>query len=87
MEECLALADELKQKDPVALMIAKEAFWLVKLQEFPEALDVEAGKHRELHFLQQGRWVSKGIGRFLEKRYKPSATSYMNVPGEGDQTP
>ena len=87
MAECRALADELKQKDPVALMIAKEAFWLVKLQEFPEALDVEAGKHRELHFLQQGRWVSKGIGRFLEKRYKPSATSYLNVPAEGEQKP
>jgi trans-feruloyl-CoA hydratase/vanillin synthase len=82
MAECLALAEELKQKDPVALMIAKEAFWLVKLQEYPEALDVEAGKHRELHFLQQGRWLSKGIGRFLAKRYKPSESSYMSVPPE-----
>jgi len=85
MAECRALADELKQKDPVALMIAKEAFWLVKFQQYPEALDVEAGKHRELHFLQQGRWVSKGIGRFLEKRYKPTATSYTNVPAEGER--
>jgi hypothetical protein len=83
MAECLELANELKQKDPVALMIAKEAFWLVKLQEYPEALDVEAGKHRELHFLQQGRWVSKGIGQFLDKRYKPARTSYLNIPPEG----
>lgn len=83
MAECLELANELKQKDPVALMIAKEAFWLVKLQEYPEALDVEAGKHRELHFLQQGRWVSKGIGQFLDKRYKPTRTSYLNIPPEG----
>jgi trans-feruloyl-CoA hydratase/vanillin synthase len=84
MTECLALADELKQKDPVALMIAKEAVWLVRLQEYPDALEVEAGKHRELHFLQQGRWVSAGIGRFLEKRYKPTETSYLNVPDEPD---
>lgn len=83
MEEALALATELKQKDPVTLMLAKEVVWRIKHRDYPDALDIEASKHRELHYLQQGRWVSKGIAGFLDKRYKPTEGSYLNVPPEG----
>ncbi len=84
MEECVALANELKKKDPLALMIAKEAFWRDKELSFPAALDFEAGKMRELNFLQKGQWVSEGIQKFLQKKYKPSETSYTQVPERKD---
>ena len=82
MEECLALANLLKEKDPVALMIAKEAFWRDKELSVPAAVDFEAGKHRELNYLQQGQWVSKGIRKFLDKQYKPSETSFTTLPDD-----
>src|SRR5208282_964527 len=68
MDECLALANELKKKDPVALMIAKEAFWRDKELNYPQAVEFEAGKVRELNFLQKGQWVSDGIRKFTEKQ-------------------
>jgi len=80
MDECIALANELKKKDPIALMIAKEAFWRDKELNYPAAVDFEAGKVRELNFLQKGQWVSDGIGKFLDKRYKPSESSFTQVP-------
>ena len=80
MDECLALANQLKEKDPIALMIAKEAFWRDKELDYPQAVDFEAGKHRELNFLQKGQWLSRGIKKFLDKEYKPSETSYMSLP-------
>ena len=80
MDECIALANELKKKDPIALMIAKEAFWRDKELNYPAAVDFEAGKVRELNFLQKGQWVSEGIGKFLDKQYKPSESSFTQVP-------
>jgi feruloyl-CoA hydratase/lyase len=80
MDECIALANELKKKDPIALMIAKEAFWRDKELDFPAAVDFESGKVRELNFLQKGQWVSDGIRKFLEKQYKPSESSFTQVP-------
>ena len=79
MDECLALANELKKKDPLALMIAKEALWRDKELDFRAAIDFEAGKMRELNFLQEGKWVQDGIRRFLDKQYKPSETSFTQV--------
>jgi trans-feruloyl-CoA hydratase/vanillin synthase len=84
MDECIALANELKKKDPVALMIAKEAFWRDKELNYPAAVEFEAGKVRELHFLQKGQWVSDGIRKFLEKRYKPSERSFTQVAERKD---
>ena len=80
MDECIALANELKKKDPLALMIAKEALWRDKELDFPAALDFEAGKMRELNFLQKGQWVSDGIRKFLQKQYKPSESSFTQAP-------
>ena len=80
MDECIALANELKKKDPIALMIAKEAFWRDKELDFPAAVDFESGKVRELNFLQKGQWVSDGIRKFLEKQYKPSESSFTQAP-------
>ena len=80
MDECIALANELKKKDPIALMIAKEAFWRDKELDFPAAADFDAGKVRELNFLQKGQWVSDGIRKFLEKQYKPSESSFTQAP-------
>jgi len=84
MEECIALARQLKEKDPVAVMIAKEAFWRDKELNYPAAVDFEAGKHRELNFLQGGQWVSKGIRKFLEKQYKPSESSFTKLSDDKD---
>ena len=84
MDECLALANELKKKDPLALMIAKEALWRDKELDFPAAIDFEAGKMRELNFLQKGQWVSEGIRKFLQKQYKPSESSFTQAPEKKD---
>jgi trans-feruloyl-CoA hydratase/vanillin synthase len=84
MEECIALAGELKKKDPLALMIAKEAFWRDKELSYPAAIEFEAGKVRELNFLQKGQWVSDGIRKFLDKRYKPSESSFTQVAERED---
>ncbi|MBF8305186.1 MAG: hypothetical protein HW398_374 [Acidobacteria bacterium] len=84
MDECIALATELKKKDPLALMIAKEAFWRDKELNYPAAIDSESGKVRELNFLQKGQWVSEGIRKFLEKQYKPSESSFTQVADKKD---
>ncbi len=84
MDECIALANDLKKKDPIALMIAKEAFWRDKELDYSAAIDFEAGKARELNFLQKGQWVSDGIRKFLEKQYKPSESSFTQVPDSKD---
>ncbi|OFZ71988.1 MAG: hypothetical protein A2W04_05500 [Betaproteobacteria bacterium RBG_16_64_9] len=84
MDECIALANELKKKDPLALMIAKEAFWRDKELSYPAAIDLETGKMRELNFLQKGQWVSDGIRKFLDKQYKPSESSFTQVPDKKD---
>jgi len=84
MDACIALANELKKKDPVALMIAKEAFWRDKELNYPAAVEFEAGKVRELNFLQKGQWVSDGIRKFLEKQYKPSEASFTQVAERKD---
>jgi len=60
-------------------MIAKEALWRDKELDFRAAIDFEAGKMRELNFLQEGKWVQDGIRRFLDKQYKPSETSFTQV--------
>ena len=84
MDECVALANELKKKDPVALMIAKEAFWRDKELTYPVAVEFEAGKVRELNFLQKGQWVSDGIRKFLDKQYKPSERSFTELADRED---
>src|SRR3990172_3174079 len=84
MDECIARANERKKKEPLALMIAKEAFWRDKELSYPAAIDLETGKMRELNFLQKGQWVSDGIRKFLDKQYKPSESSFTQVPDKKD---
>jgi len=84
MEECIKLAIELKKKDPVALMIAKETFWREKEMNYPAAIDFENGKQRELNYLQNGQWVSQGIRRFVDKQYKTAERSFTEVPDKNE---
>jgi trans-feruloyl-CoA hydratase/vanillin synthase len=84
MDECIKLAAELKKKDPVALMIAKETFWREKELNYPNAVDFENGKQRELNYLQNGQWVTQGIRRFMDKQYKTAERSFTEVPDKGD---
>lgn len=79
MEECIAIANELKKKEPIALMMAKETFWREKEMNYTEALEAELDKVWKMNYLQKGRWVSDGIRKFLEKQYKTSETSYTQA--------
>ena len=78
-EEVTALADKLKKIDPVALMLAKEVFWRSKFMDYPESVDWELAKHSELSLFGRGRWVEKGIKRFLSGQYKPGLQSYLET--------
>ncbi|MGD0026571.1 MAG: hypothetical protein ABSC37_18450 [Xanthobacteraceae bacterium] len=51
---------------------------------YPVAVEFEAGKVRELNFLQKGQWVSDGIRKFLDKQYKPSERSFTEVADRKD---
>ena len=51
---------------------------------YPAAIEFEAGKGRELNFLQKGRWVSQGIRKFLNKQYKPSESSFTQIVDKKD---
>jgi trans-feruloyl-CoA hydratase/vanillin synthase len=79
-DECMKLANELIKKDPITLMMAKEAFWREKEMNYQTALEYENGKMRELNFLQGGKWASQGIPRFLDKQYKTAERSFTEVP-------
>ena len=79
MEEVRRLAAKLKEKDPVALMMAKRAFWKEKYLSYSEALETETAMSSQLSFLQKGEWVSKGVAGFLEGRYKPSERSFRTL--------
>jgi trans-feruloyl-CoA hydratase/vanillin synthase len=74
------LAAKLKGKDPHALRACKEAFKAVTPAVHAEdAWFWLSAKVNELTLLQQGGWIEQGIGRFLEKEYKPGLGAAPSV--------
>lgn len=78
--EVAALARKLKEKNPVALMLAKKVFWRDKFMGYQEAVDWELANLAVLSQMTAGEWVNEGIRQFLEGEYKPGTGSYRR-PG------
>lgn len=78
--EVAALAKKLKEKNPVALMLAKKVFWREKFMHYDEAVDWELANLAVLSQMTAGEWVNEGIKQFLEGQYKPGMGAYRR-PG------
>ena len=76
IEETLALAEKLKEKDPIALMMTKAMIRKVRQFDYPTAVEFELLSSHRHSFLQKDEWVKKGIPDFLEKKYKPGRESH-----------
>lgn len=79
MDEVYSIAKKLTEKNPVALMIAKEVFWRDKQMSYSESVEWELAKQAELSYLQNGEWVREGIDQFVNGSYKPAFESYTNI--------
>jgi trans-feruloyl-CoA hydratase/vanillin synthase len=78
--EVAALAQKLKEKNPVALMLTKKVFWREKLMEYTEAVDWELANFAVLNEMTAGEWVTEGIQQFLKGQYRPGMEAYRR-PG------
>ena len=78
--EVTALAEKLKEKNPIALMLAKKVFWREKHMEYDEAVDWEMANFAVLNQMTAGEWVTEGIQQFLKGQYKPGMEAYRR-PG------
>lgn len=76
MKDVSALAEKLSEKNPVAMMIAKEVFWRDKQMSYSAAVEWELAKQAELSYLQKGEWVRQGIQKFVDGDYRPAYGSY-----------
>jgi trans-feruloyl-CoA hydratase/vanillin synthase len=75
-EETMRLADKLKQKDPVALMMTKLILKKTKNLEYPSAVEYELLASHRHSYLQKDEWVRKSITYFLEGKFKPGMETY-----------
>ncbi len=72
----LEVAAKLKQKDPVAMRACKEAFKAVSPSvSYEDAWYWLSAKVDQLSYQQKGGWVEQGIGKFLQKEYRPGLGS------------
>ena len=72
----LEVAAKLKAKDPAALRACKEAFKAVSpTASYSDAWYWLSAKVDQLTYQQKGGWVEQGIGKFLQKEYRPGLGS------------
>jgi trans-feruloyl-CoA hydratase/vanillin synthase len=72
----LEVAEKLKAKDPFALRACKEAFKAVSPSvSYEDAWYWLSAKVDQLTHQQKGGWVEQGIGKFLQKEYRPGLGS------------
>ncbi len=72
----LEVSAKLMQKDPLALRACKEAFKAVSpTASYEDAWYWLSAKVDQLSLQQKGGWVEQGIGKFLNKEYKPGLGS------------
>jgi len=78
--EVATLAQKLKEKNPVALMLTKKVFWREKFMGYEEAVDWEMANFAVLNQMTAGEWVTEGIQQFLQGKYRPGMEAYRR-PG------
>ena len=76
-EETINLAEQLKQKNPSAYRICKQAFKMVRTMDYNQAFSYLAGKSMENRFGDPERGREEAFKQFLdEKKYRPGLRSY-----------
>ncbi len=81
----LEVAEKLKQKDPNALRACKEAFKAVSpAVSYEDAWYWLSAKVDQLSYQQKNGWVETGIGKFLQKEYRPGLGT-VDLSGSADK--
>jgi trans-feruloyl-CoA hydratase/vanillin synthase len=76
-DEVVALANELKQKNPTTLRACKQAFKMCRDMDGEQAQDYLAAKMDQMRFWDPERGRERGIQQFIdEKSYKPGLGPY-----------
>lgn len=72
MADVKSLAKELAEKEPTALRMCKDVYRAsLEMPNYEVALMWSMAKSDSLSLLQNNAWVEKGIGQFLEGKYRP----------------
>lgn len=75
--ETMNMAKTLMEKNPLGLKQTKEALRVVRRVVNPDdALSYTMAKANETSYLQKGEWMEKGIGQFIERKYRPGLGAY-----------
>jgi trans-feruloyl-CoA hydratase/vanillin synthase len=74
-ENVMALAHEIAAKDGDALRATKDGYRLSLEMSWEASMDYCLAKQDQLTMRQGGAWQDQGIGRFLDKKYKPGLSS------------
>ena len=76
-DEVVALANELKQKNPTTLRACKQAFKMCREMDWEQAYDYLAAKMDQMRFWDPERGREQGITQFIEeKSFKPGLGAY-----------
>jgi trans-feruloyl-CoA hydratase/vanillin synthase len=75
-EETMILARKLAEKNPLALKEAKDVLRIGRRMGDEETWYWAQAKSNEKTYLQKGEWLEKGIGQFMEGKYRPGLGSY-----------
>lgn len=73
--DVMALAHEIAAKDGEALRATKDGYRLSLEMSWEASMDYCLAKQDQLTMRQAGGWMDKGIGEFLDKKYKPGLGS------------
>lgn len=71
----MELAHEIASKDGEALRATKDGYRLALEMSWEASMDYCLAKQDQLTIRQGGGWMDKGIGGFLDKKYKPGLTA------------
>lgn len=77
MTEVKNLARELSEKEPTALRICKDMYRAsLSMPDYEVALMWSLAESDSLSLLQNNAWKDKGIGQFLEGKYRPGMGAF-----------
>lgn len=69
--EVRRIAEALREKDPVALRVAKEIFKTSLRMDYEEAYAYSAALASDMTLNQKGAWMESGIGNFIAGKHRP----------------
>lgn len=69
--ETMALAREIAAKDPAGLRACKDGYRYSLEMSWDAAVSYTEAKEDQVYLAQQGGWIERGIGDFVQGKYKP----------------